>query len=245
MLAASDHPKGDNAEVVPACSICAVGGGFAPLSRSGSSGAHGGNPTTRAAHGAAAGQSRSGDSTGRKASVKGAPPIRAIRPDANIASLFFMAGKSCSAWSVSILAVGQAQLFPDIDAGLGRARRQRLRLLRSAGARHLAAMFIESDHGAPRPWPSSSSCAGQTFYQSRRFQNARPWDGSKPAAALTVKFSAGRLGARSDCVSQREFRRSGGSTGSGVVPVGSRVRPASARWGSLHESALSVRHPEH
>jgi hypothetical protein len=171
MLAASDQPKGDNAEVVPACSICAVGGGFAPLSRSGSSGAHGGNPTTRAAHGAAAGQSRSDDSTGRKASVKGAPPIRAIRLDANIASLFFMAGKSCSAQSVSILGVGRAELFPDIDAGLGRARRQqRLRLLRSAGARHLAAMFIESDHGAPRPWPSSSSCAGQTFYQVEDFK---------------------------------------------------------------------------
>src|SRR6266404_1059836 len=125
MLAASDQPKGDNAEVVPACSICEVGGGFAPLSRSGSSGAHGGNPTTRSAHGAAAGQSKSGDSTGRKASVKGVAPIRAMRLDENIASLFFMEGKSYSVGGVSIRGVSQAELFPDIDAGLDRARSRR------------------------------------------------------------------------------------------------------------------------
>jgi hypothetical protein len=81
--------------VVPTCSICAVGGRFAPLSRSDASGDHGGNPTTRAVHGAAAGQSGSGDSTGKKASVRREPPIRAIRPEAIIASLFLITGKSC------------------------------------------------------------------------------------------------------------------------------------------------------
>jgi hypothetical protein len=49
-------------------------------------------------HGAAAGQEDAGDSVdsaGKRDSVKGAPQITAIRPEAIIAGLFFMTGKSC------------------------------------------------------------------------------------------------------------------------------------------------------
>ena len=84
---------------VAAICVIGCGGRPPPLWCSGASGDHGTNPTSsRNVHGAAAGQEDAGDSVdsaGKRDSGKGAPQITAIRPEAIIAGLFFMTGKSC------------------------------------------------------------------------------------------------------------------------------------------------------